>query len=76
MKVLQARSGDEIHAFWWETTRRLIHGYLQHRNKRCASWRSHAENRIVATYEGRSWCDATERELIGDITKIHHGSQL
>jgi hypothetical protein len=29
----------------------------------------------VAPYEGRRWCDATERELIGDITNSH-GSHL
>jgi hypothetical protein len=28
---------------------------------------------MVAPYEGRRWCDATERELIGDIT---NGSRL
>ena len=75
MKVLQVCSGEEIHTFWAETIKRLIQRYLEHRNKRCAVWRSRAENQIVARYEGRRWCDATERELIGDITNIH-GSQL
>jgi len=75
MKVLRVHSGEEIHTFWAETIKRLIDRYLEHRNKRCAFWRSGAENQIVAAYEGRRWCDETERELIGDITKIR-GSQL
>src|SRR5262249_13758297 len=41
---------------------------LEHRNKRRALRRGSAQNKIVAPYEGRRWCDATERELIGDIT--------
>ena len=48
---------------------------LEHRNKRRALRRGSAENKIVAPYEGRRWCDATERELIGDITNSH-GSHL
>jgi len=67
MKVLQACSGEEIHTVWSETIKRLIHRYLEHRNKRRALRRCSAENRIAAPYEGHRWCDATERELIGDI---------
>ena len=51
--------------------KRLIHRYLEDRNKRRAFRHDSAENRIVALYEGRRWCDATELELIGDITNIH-----
>ena len=68
MKVLQACSGEETHTVWSGTIKRLIHRYLEHRNKRRALRRGSAENKIVARYEGRGWCDATERELIGDIT--------
>jgi hypothetical protein len=55
------------------TIKRLIHRYLEHRIKRRALRLGSAENKIV--YEGRRWCDATERELIGDIKNIH-GSHL
>jgi hypothetical protein len=48
---------------------------LEHRNKRRALRCDSAENKIAAPYEGRRWCDATERELIGDITNSH-GSHL
>jgi len=48
---------------------------LEHRNTRRALRRGSAKNKIVAPYEGRRWCDATERELIGDITNSH-GSHL
>jgi glutathione S-transferase len=75
MKVLQACSGEETHAVWTGTIKRLIHRYLEDRNKRRAFRRGSSENRIVARYEGRRWCDATERELIGDITN-RHGSHL
>jgi hypothetical protein len=51
--------------------KRLIHRYLERRKKRRALRLGGAENEIVAPYEGRRWCDATERELIGDITNIH-----
>jgi hypothetical protein len=71
MKVLQACSGKEIHTVWTETIKRLIHRYLEYRNKRRELRRSSAENKIAAPYEGRRWCDATERELIGDITNGH-----
>jgi hypothetical protein len=57
------------------TIKRLIHRYLEGRNKLRAFRRGSSEGRIVARYEGRRWCDATERELIGDITNIH-GSHL
>jgi len=75
MKVLQAGSGEETHAVWTGTIKRLIHRYLERRNKRRAVRRDRAENKIVARYEGRRWCDATERELIGDITN-RPGSHL
>jgi len=67
MKVLQACAAEESHTVWTGTIKRLIHRYLEHRNKRRALRRSSAENKLVAPYEGRRWCDATERELIGDI---------
>ena len=73
MKVLQACSGQE--PVWTGTIKRLIRRYFEYRNKRCALRPGSAENRIVATYEGRRWCDATERELIDDITN-GHGSHL
>ena len=73
MKVLQACSGEET--VWTGTIKRLIRRYFEYRNKRRALRLGGAENRIVATYEGRRWCDATERELIGDITN-RHGSHL
>jgi hypothetical protein len=68
MKVLQASSGGEIRTVWTGTIRRLIRRYFEHRNKWRAIRDDSAENRIVAQFEGRRWCDATERELIGDIT--------
>jgi hypothetical protein len=71
MKVLQACSGEETHTVWTATIKRLFHRYLEHRNKRRALLRDSAENKIVASYEGRRWCDATERELIIDITNRH-----
>jgi len=48
-----------------------IHYYLEHRNKRRSLRRGSAENKIVAPYEGRRWCDSTARELIGDIMSGH-----
>ena len=75
MKVLQACAGEEAHTVWKCTIKRLIHRYLEHRNKRRALRRDSAKNKIVALYEGRRWCDATERELIADITNSH-GSHL
>jgi hypothetical protein len=75
MKVLQACSGDATHTVWTVTIKRLVHRYFEHRNRRRALRRDSAENRIAAPYEGRRWCDATERELIGDITN-RHGSHL
>jgi uncharacterized protein YjiS (DUF1127 family) len=39
----------------------LVYGNPEGRRRGCA------ENNIAAPYEGRRWCDATERELIGDI---------
>jgi predicted GIY-YIG superfamily endonuclease len=74
VKVLQACSGEETHTVWTGAIKRLIHRYFEHRNKRRAFRRGSAENNIVAPYEGRRWCDATERELIGDINS--HGSYL
>jgi len=67
MKVLQACSGGEIHTILTGTIKRFIRRYLEHRDKRRALRRSNAKNEIVAPYGGRRWCDATERELIGDI---------
>ena len=75
MKVLHACSSEETHTVETGTIERLIHRYLEHRNKRRALRHDRAENKIVALYEGRRWCDATERELIGDITNSH-GSHL
>jgi hypothetical protein len=43
---------------------------LERRKKRPALRLGGAENEIVAPYEGRRCCDATKRELIGDITNI------
>jgi len=67
MKVLQTCSGEEIPTAWTGTIKRLIRRYLEHRDKRRALRRGSAENEIVTPYEGRRWCDATERELLGDI---------
>jgi hypothetical protein len=75
VKALRACSGEETHIVWTETIKRLIHGYLDDRRKRRAFRHGGAENKLAAPYEGRGWCDATERELIGDITNIH-GSHL
>jgi hypothetical protein len=75
MKVLQACSGDEIRTVWTWTIKRLIHRYLEDRNKRRTLRRGSAENKIASPYEGRRWCDATERDLIGDIMNSH-GSHL
>ena len=75
MKVLQACSGEETHTVWTGTIKRLIHRYLEDRNKRRAFRCGSSEDEIVALFEGRRWCDATERELIADIIRIH-GSHL
>jgi hypothetical protein len=75
VKVSKACSGAEAHAVWTETIKRLVHRYLENRNTRRAFRRGGAENRIVALYEGRGWSDATERDLIGDLTNIY-GSHL
>jgi len=71
MKVLHVCSGEKTHSGGTEMIKRLIHSYLEHRKKRRALRRCSAENKIVAPYEGRCWCDATERELIEDIMKGH-----
>jgi hypothetical protein len=74
MKVLQPRPGGETHPVWTGAIKRLIQRYLAHRNERRALRRgaeNKAENEIASPYEGRRWCDATERELIGNITNIH-----
>ena len=73
--MLRACSGEETHTVWTRTIKRLIDRYLEDRNKRRALRRDSSENKIVAPYEGRRWCDATERELIGEIMNIH-GSHL
>ena len=67
MKVLRARSGEEIAAFWTETLKRLIRRYWERRIKRRSLRRGNAENEIMTPYEGRRWCDATERELLDEI---------
>jgi hypothetical protein len=67
MKVLQTCSGAEIHTVRTGTIKRLIYRYLEHRKNQRALRRGSAEHTIVAPYEGRRWCDATERELMGDI---------
>jgi len=36
MKVPQACSGEEPHTVWTGTIKRLIHRYLEHRNKLAA----------------------------------------
>jgi hypothetical protein len=74
VKRLRPCSGEETHIVWTGAIKRLIYRYLEHRNKRRALRRGSAENSIVMPYEGRRWCDATERELIGDINS--HGSHL
>jgi hypothetical protein len=71
MKVLQACAGEETRPAWTGAIKRLIHRYLERRNKRRGLRRGGAENEIASPYEGRRWCDATERELIGNITNIH-----
>jgi len=71
MKVSQAGSGGETHTVWTGTIKRLIRRYFEHRNKRRALRRGSAGDEIVTPCEGRRWCDATERELIGDITNRH-----
>ena len=71
MNVLPVCSGEETHTVRTGMIKRLIHSYLEHHDKRRALRRVSAENRIVAPYEGRRWCDATERELIGDIMNGH-----
>ena len=76
MNVLHACSGKKTHTVWMGTIKRLTHRYLEHRNKRRELRVGSAENDIVARYEGRRWCDATERELIGDITNIHSSHLL
>jgi len=71
MKSMQAYSCAETQTVWTGTIKRLLHRYLEHRNRRRLLQHGCAENRLVAPYEGRGWCDATERELIGDITNGH-----
>lgn len=71
MKVQRAYSGEETVFLWTEAIKQLFHRYLKHRNKRRALQRVWAENKIMAPYEGRRWCDATERELVGHITKSY-----
>jgi hypothetical protein len=71
MKVLQACSSEEIHTVGTGTIKELIHRYLKYRSKHRALWPGSAKNKIMPPYEGRRWCDATERELIGDITNGH-----
>ena len=42
----------------------IVYGSPEGRRRGCA------ENNIASPYEGRRWCDATERELIDD--RINH----
>jgi hypothetical protein len=67
MKSMQAYSWEKTQTVWTETIKRLLHHYFEYRNRRRALRRG-AENSIMTPYEGRRWCDATERELISDIT--------
>ena len=71
MKVLQASSGEEFHTVWTDAFKRLIHPSSELRNKRRALERGSTANKIMAPYEGRRWCDATERELIAHIMNAH-----
>jgi hypothetical protein len=71
MKMLHVCSGHETHTVGTGMIKRPIHSYLERRNKRRALGRGSAENKIVAPYEGRRWCDSTEREVIGDIMSGH-----
>jgi hypothetical protein len=75
MKVLQAGAGEDTLPVWMGTIKWLIHRYLEHRNKQRALRRGSTDNKIMSPYEGRRWCDATERELLDDITNSH-GSHL
>jgi hypothetical protein len=75
VKALRASLREETHAAWMEAIKRLVHGYSENRNARRAFRRGSAENRIVESYEGRGWGDATERDLIEDLTNIY-GSHL
>jgi hypothetical protein len=70
VKVLQACPGGETHSVWPATIKRLIHRFLKRRRERRARRRDHAEGKLAAPYEGRRWCDATEREILDNITKI------
>ena len=74
MKALQACSSEKTHTVFTETIKRLIHRYLEHRHKRRALRRVSAANEIVTPYEGRRWCDETERELIGNIMNGRNSS--
>jgi len=71
MKALQACSAEATQPDWTETIKRLFRRYLKYRQERRARRRARAENNILALYQGRRWCDATERELINDITSGH-----
>jgi hypothetical protein len=72
-KARSLAANSAAYTVWTGTIKRLIRRYLEHRIKRRALRLGSAENKIE--YEGRRWCDATERELIGDIKNIH-GSHL
>jgi hypothetical protein len=67
MKSMQAYLGAETHTVWREPIKRLLQHYFEYRDRRCTPARG-AENSIGTPYEGRRWCDATERELISNIT--------
>jgi hypothetical protein len=67
VKALQACLGGEAHAVWPRAIKRLVQRYLERRNARRALQLARAENKLAAPYEGRRWCDATERELIDHI---------
>jgi hypothetical protein len=71
MKVRQGDSNEETQTVSMGTIKGLLHRYLQHRNKQRTFRRACAENDIVVSFEGRRWCDATERQLISDIKNGH-----
>jgi hypothetical protein len=64
----QTYAGEETKSVWMVAIKRLVHRYLNHRKKQRALRRARAENAILGPYEGRRWCDATERELVRPIT--------
>ena len=45
----------------------IVYGPTNGRRRNCT------ENRLVSPYEGRRWCDSTERELIDDRANCRFG---